>query len=165
MIDSSHSLTRNGWKIFKYRLFDETYSSLNDEVRRLKREDAESFGRHPKAKLLARVNQVIYDEIPANPTDVKYRQGNTLGERHKQWFRAKFMGRFRLFFRFDSTEKIIIYCWLNDENTLRKAGSKTDPYKVFVKMLTSRNLPHSWIELKKATPGASMEPQQAREEI
>ena len=32
------------------------------------------------------------------------------------------MGRFRLFFRFDSASKVIIYAWVNDENTLRKVG-------------------------------------------
>ena len=33
------------------------------------------------------------------------------------------MGRFRLFFRFDSASRIAVYAWVNDENTMRKAGA------------------------------------------
>jgi toxin YhaV len=39
------------------------------------------------------------------------------------WRRAKFLSRFRLFFRYNSKAKVIIYAWVNEENTLRKAGS------------------------------------------
>ncbi len=31
--------------------------------------------------------------------------------------------------------QIIIYVWFNDENTLRKAGAKTDLYETFKRML------------------------------
>ena len=51
------------------------------------------------------------------------------------WFRVKKQGllpRYRLFFQFRSeAPKTIIYAWLNDERTLRKAGDKNDVYAVF----------------------------------
>jgi toxin YhaV len=76
---------------------------------------------------------------------VKLRQGNTLGKEHRHWFRAKFGGgRFRLFFRADSKAKVIVYAWVNDRDTLRKAGASTDPYAVFAKMVTSGNPPDDW---------------------
>jgi len=39
------------------------------------------------------------------------------------------------FLRFDSKTWIIIFAWVNDENTLRSSGSKSDPYTVFQRML------------------------------
>jgi len=42
---------------------------------------------------------------------------------------------------------VLVYAWVNDENTLRKAGSKTDPYAVFRKMLNAGNPPNTMAEL------------------
>ena len=41
----------------------------------------------------------------------------------------------------------IVYAWVNDENTLRKAGSRTDPYAVFARRLDEGNPPDSWEDL------------------
>jgi toxin YhaV len=60
---------------------------------------------------------------------------------------GKIWVRYRLFSRFDSATKIIIYCWINDEETLRARGSKRDPYTVFTKMLESGSPPSTWDEL------------------
>ncbi|WP_372624500.1 type II toxin-antitoxin system YhaV family toxin [Falsiroseomonas sp.] len=76
-----------------------------------------------KAKLLERVVELIVGEIPKNPAGPEYEQGNTLGADTKGWRRAKSLGRFRLFFRFDSRPQVIVYAWVNDEGTLRKEGS------------------------------------------
>jgi len=43
--------------------------------------------------------------------------------------------------------KIIVYAWVNDEQTLRSAGSKSDPYSVFSKMLARGYPPDDWDEL------------------
>jgi toxin YhaV len=40
-------------------------------------------------------------------------------------------------------EKVILYAWLNDEKTLRKAGSKTDSYSVFRGMVEAGDPPGS----------------------
>jgi len=55
--------------------------------------------------------------------------------------------RFRLFFRYDLASKIIVYAWVNDEQTLRSVGSKSDPYAVFSKMLSRGYPPDDWDEL------------------
>ena len=39
---------------------------------------------------------------------------------------------------------MIVYAWVNDENTLRSSGSKSDPYAVFLKMLERGNPPDTW---------------------
>jgi len=51
-------------------------------------------------------------------------------------------GRYRLFFRFASRPaKTIVFVWFNDEDTLRKAGSKTDVYEAFRRMLARGEVP------------------------
>jgi len=52
--------------------------------------------------------------------------------------------RYRLFFRFASSPvQLIVYVWFNDEDTLRKAGSKTDVYETFKRMLMRGGVPSS----------------------
>jgi len=70
-----------------------------------------------------------------------------MGPDNRHWFRATFHGRYRLFFRFSTQQKIIVYAWVNDDASLRKAGSKTDPYRVFKTMLESGDPPTSFSDL------------------
>jgi len=89
----------------------------------------------------------MLDIVPSDPSCAEYRQGNTLGVVNRHWRRAKIGRRFRLFFRYDSASKVIVYGWVNDEQTLRSAGSKNDPYAVFAKMLRRGDPPNDWDEL------------------
>ena len=43
----------------------------------------------------------------------------------------------------------IIIVWMNDEFSLRKEGSKTDVYTVFLKMLDNNKVPKDWKKLLK----------------
>jgi toxin YhaV len=54
---------------------------------------------------------------------------------------------YRLFYRFASKEKVIIYAWLNDEKTHRKPESETDLYSVFRGMLEGGDRPGSIADL------------------
>ncbi|MGV8415804.1 type II toxin-antitoxin system YhaV family toxin, partial [Pseudomonas aeruginosa] len=90
--------------------------------------------RKSPTKRLAAILKLVYEDIPLDPTHPQYRQGGTLGEAHKHWFRAKFYQQYRLFFRFHEPSRTIIFAWVNDERTKRAYGSKTDAYHVFRKM-------------------------------
>ncbi len=140
-------MIRNGWRLFAQPLFSEPLQRLIEKVEKLKAQSPESYTNEPAAKLLATIEDLIYKQIPSNPEAPQYRQGNTLGKKNKHWFRAKFHRRYRLFFRYSTQYKVIVYAWLNDENTLRKAGAKTDPYAVFLSMLKSGNPPQDLDEL------------------
>ena len=123
----------------------------------MERRAAAGWETGPKPKLLKRIVDLILNEIPADPGAPVYEQGNTLGADARGWRRAKFLGRFRLFFRFDSASQIIVYAWVNDANTLRKSGSATDPYAVFRAMLVRGDPPHDWerlLEVCRAPEGA-----------
>ncbi len=39
---------------------------------------------------------------------------------------------------------MIVYAWVDDRSTLRKAGAGSDPYAVFGRMLASGNPPDDW---------------------
>ena len=65
-----------------------------------------------------------FEVVPSDPNREEYRQGNTMGTDFRHWRRAKIGRRFRLFFRFDSKSRIIIFAWVNDENTLLAASMR-----------------------------------------
>lgn len=97
-------------------------------------------------KVLAWITRAIFEEIPQDPTLPVYRLGGALsGITH--WFRDKYAGQFRLFFRYDSRAKVIIFGWVNDENTLRAYDSKSDAYKEFGRRLRDGVPPDSWNDL------------------
>jgi toxin YhaV len=138
---------RPGWKLYRAGAFALTLAALQAEVERLAAERPESYHAHPKTKLLAHVRALVLDEIPRDPNARTYALGNTLGPAHRHWRRAKFLQRIRLFFRFDSLSRIIVYAWMTDETTLRKAGARSDPYAVFAQRLDAGDPPDDWSEL------------------
>ena len=150
-------MTRHGWYLLAHPLFLDQLERLLAAVERAKRADPEGWQGKADARLLAALRALLLDRIPRDPLAAEFRQGNTLGPAHRHWFRAKFGGnRFRLFFRADSRAKVIVYAWVNDRDTLRKAGAGTDPYAVFARMLGHGNPPDDWPTLLAAaqTPDA-----------
>ncbi len=105
------------------------------------------FESHSKVKLFATLQKLVFEVIPEDPARESFLLGNTLGPENRAWRRAKFSQQYRLFFRFDSAAKIIIYAWVNDANSLRAYQSKTDAYAVFAKRLHNGNPPNNWDEL------------------
>lgn len=151
-------LEANGWVLKAHPLFLDQLEKLTTAVEALKQKQPGTYQNHANTKLLGAIEELIFKKIPQDPGRPEYRQGKTLGSHHKHWFRAKFgNGRFRLFFRYSSSARIIIYAWVNDETTLRTYGSKTDAYAVFKGMLDNGNPPDDWKELLKASPSSRSE--------
>jgi toxin YhaV len=138
----------NNWELFAHPLLLDQLDRLMVAVEKEKTKKPRTYQSSANFKLLAAVHELMFVTIPADPTRPEYRQGDTLGALRKHWFRAKFGGqRFRLFFRFDSRAKVIIFAWVNDGDTLRTYGSKSDAYAVFRKMLDKGNPPEDWAAL------------------
>jgi toxin YhaV len=134
----------NGWSLYYYRTFKAALDELEALVSKLAAGDPANYKTHPKTKLLASVYRAITQLVPANPDASDFRLGNTLGPDNKNWRRVKkgMPDRYRLFFRFASSPvKVIVYVWFNDEDTLRKVGSKTDVYETFKRMLARGSVP------------------------
>lgn len=139
----------NGWRLFQYPLFESQLKKLTEAVEQLSIRHPDTDKDHPKTKLLATIYRIITETIPRDPNAPEFRQGDTLGPDNRHWFRAKFHQRYRLFFRFSTKDRVIVYVWINDEFTLRKAGSKTDAYVVFKSMLNAGNPPRTLESLLK----------------
>jgi toxin YhaV len=137
----------HGWTLYLHPLFQQQLEKITAQVETLQAKDPLRYKEQSATKLLATISRFMREIIPRDPGAAEFRQGNTLGADNRQWFRAKFHGRYRLFFRYSSQEKVIVYAWVNDENTLRKAGSRTDPYSVFRAMLNAGNPPSTMAEL------------------
>jgi toxin YhaV len=146
----------NGWQLFYFRVFKAALDELEDAVRKLSQRDPDGYKSHPKTRLLASIYKAITQVIPENPDHPDFRLGKALGAEYTNWRRVKkgMPDRYRLFFRFASRPiKLIVYVWFNDEDTLRKAGSKTDVYEVFKRMLSRGQVPTTLAELlKQSTP-------------
>lgn len=78
-------------------------------------------------KLLDQVLKLIEELIPADPGAEAFQQDNTLGKANRHWRRAKFGGRFRLFYRYDSPSKLIAYAWVNDTDTPERPEPRQIP--------------------------------------
>jgi toxin YhaV len=142
-------MTVNGWKLHVYPDFAREYDALIGKVETVQARSPETSQSHPATRLLDTVNEYIRVLIPNDPGAKQFRQGNTLGKENKQWFRAKFHGRYRLFFRFSTQHRAIVYVWMSSEKTLRKAGARSDLYALFATMLESGNPPADFDELLK----------------
>lgn len=136
----------NGWQLFYFKIFKEALDELEQAVTKLAQQDPSGYKSHPKTRLLASIYKAITQMVPADPDHPDFRLGKTLGAQYTNWRRVKkgMPDRYRLFFRFASKPiKLIVYVWFNDEDTLRKAGSKTDVYEVFKRMLSRGQVPAS----------------------
>jgi len=156
-------LVINGWTIFAHSLFLEQVEALLQKVERLRQKNPQGYNKKNSTKQLAAISKLAFEIIPQDPTRTDYRQGSTLGNEHKHWFRAKFFQQYRLFFRYHQESKIIIYAWVkastpssrplptihvgNDGNTKRAYGSKTDAYHIFRRMIESGHPPDDWKDL------------------
>lgn len=138
----------NGWTILAHPLFLDQLENLVDAVERERESRPGERADSANAKVLKAISDLAFDEIPTNPLSSEYRQGRTLGGEYKNWSRAKFgAGRFRLFFRFRTDAKIIVFAWVNDQDTLRERGAKSDAYATFRRMLEAGNPPDDWATL------------------
>lgn len=136
-------LILNGWTFLAWPAFDARWVAL---IRAVTKQTAANPGAaltSPEATVLAALVRVMRDHIARDPNAADYRLRQELGA----WRRVKFLGRLRLFYRFSSTHRLVILTWLNDEKTLRKEGSPSDPYAVFASMLSRGEIPAGWDEL------------------
>lgn len=138
----------NGWTLYAHPLFLDQLERLTEAVAKKAKKDPKGYVASADAKLLAALRKLVFEVVPVDPARPEFRQGGTRDPDRKHWFRAKFGGgRFRLFFRYSTSGKIIIYAWVNDRATLRTYGAKSDAYAVFAKMLDSGNPPEGWAAL------------------
>ena len=144
----------NGWAIYAHPCFLDQFEALCNEVEALKRKFPGNYPKKNAAKRLTAIAKLVFDVIPRDPENEDYRQGGTLGDDRKHWFRAKFFQQYRLFFRYHTPSRIIVFGWVNDDTTKRAYGCASDAYKTFGKMLDKKRPPDDWQELLIEATGA-----------
>lgn len=146
-MSSGTPLVVNGWTLFAHPIFLDQLDALAAQVEAFKRKDPAGFGKKNATKRLAAIAKLAFEVIPQDPTRAEYRQGSTLGDEHKHWFRAKFFQQYRLFFRFHAQAKVFVFAWVNDEDTKLADESADDAYRVFRRMLGNGRPPSDWSQL------------------
>lgn len=131
------------WKTYILIFLNDRLLQLERWIRKMEEKGVDLTG-HANVKLYVSVVRAM-GHVKDDPTLDSYVQGNTLGKKHRDWRRIKqfLPDRYRLFFKFFSFDHSIYFAWLNDENTLRHDGAKTDCYEVFGSMLKSKKIPSS----------------------
>ena len=137
----------HGWTVFAHPLFMAQVEALAQEVEALKQKDPAGYVKKNATKRLAAIAKLAFDVIPQDPSRAEYRQGATLGADRKHWFRVKFFQQYPLFFRYHAGARVIVYAWVNDDDTKRTYESSDDAYRVFRKMLESGHPPDDWDQL------------------
>jgi len=140
-------LVIHGWTVFAHPLFLAQLEVLAQQVEALQQKDPSGYVKKNASKRLAAITKLAFDVILQDPARPEYRQGSTLGDDHKHWFRAKFFQQYRLFFRYHVSSKVIVFAWVNDEDMKRAYGSGDDAYRVFRKALESGRPPGDWNQL------------------
>ena len=139
----------NGWRIFVHQELEYQLSKIGRKTAWLFMRGQITDKNRGRQKFLKALKRAMNDVVPSNPGAVEHRLGRALGDQPEVWFRVKFLQPDRLFYRYDSAKKIIVYVWVNDEDTLRAYGSKNDAYAVFSRKLASGYPPGSFEELLK----------------
>lgn len=150
-------LEKHGWKLLYHSVFGDHYRELRERVRGLKaRLPERDFREHPDAKLAAAIRRVILEIIPQDPNRADFWLRRELGH----FRRVKGHGlpdRHRLFYVFSKRARTVIVLYLNDSSTLRKEGSKTDPYEVFRQLVAKgkigKDFAQNYEEWEKARSG------------
>lgn len=142
--DKTAPLVIHGWTVFVHPLFLAQIEALILQVESLKQKDPVGYVKKSASKRLAAITKLAFDVIPQDPTRPEYRQGGTLGDAHKHWFRAKFFQQYRLFFRYHAAAKVLVFAWVNDDDSKRAYESSDDAYRVFRKMLEDGHPPDDW---------------------
>ncbi len=140
-------LVIHGWTIFAHPLFLAQIEALAQQVEVLKQKDPVGYVKKNASKRLTAITRLAFDIIPQAPARPEYRQGGTLGDDHKHWFRAKFFQQYRLFFRYHAPSRVIVFAWGNDKDIKRAYESSDDAYRVFRRMLESGHPPDDWSQL------------------
>jgi toxin YhaV len=137
-------LVVNGWILYGHPVFLDQIEALQTEVETLRRKNPTGWASKNASKRLSAIARLAFEVIPQDPARPEYRQGHTLGDEHKHWFRARFFQQYRLFFRFHAPARVIVFAWVNDEDTKRAYDSDCDAYRVFRRMLDCGHPPSDW---------------------
>jgi toxin YhaV len=110
----------HGWRTFVHPLFEKQLEKLTRQVERLESRDPKGYAAHPATKILSTINYYMREAIPRDPSSEEFRAESG------HWLQARFHGRYRLFYRISSEQRVIVYVWVRNEH-----DSKSGPFGMF----------------------------------
>lgn len=137
-------IEKNGWTLLFHDAFIAQLTALARAAEKAQKKGPAAAEKSQSVKLLSALSDHIFRIVPEDPAHPKFEQGNTLSPRHRGWRRAKFFQRYRLFFRFHTTSRIVVFAWVYDATSLRSKGGRRDPYAIFERMLDRGDPPDRW---------------------
>ena len=120
-------MQRHSWNLLFHEGLIEQLQKLQTAAQKAQTQDTQGFESNANVKLFNALAQLMLETVPSDPNRDEYRQGNTMGPAFRHWRRAKLGRRFRLFFRFDSKTRIIIFMAMMEAQTyLAKRQARAD---------------------------------------
>ena len=120
-------MQRHGWNLLFHDGLIEQLQKLQTAAQKAKAQDPQGFESNANVKLFNALAQLMLETVPSDPSRDEYRQGNTMDPAFRHWRQAKLGRRFRLFFRFDSKTRIIIFMAMMEAQTyLAKRQARAD---------------------------------------
>ena len=120
-------MQRHSWNLLFHDGLIEQLQKLQTAAQKAQTQDTQGFESNANVKLFNALAQLMLETVPSDPSRDEYRQGNTMGPAFRHWRRAKLGRRFRLFFRFDSKTRIIIFMAMMEAQTyLAKRQARAD---------------------------------------
>lgn len=132
--------------LLKYHeLYYQRIQELKSRIAELKSQlTPEEFSQHETVKLAVRIRDAE-KEVSDDPNRPEYLLRDEL-RKFRRYKRG--LGRYRIIFCFSSEPPIIVFLYLNTQESLRKAGSRRDPYEEFKALLHRGQVYHDPGEAK-----------------
>ena len=120
-----------------------------DRVEVLKIANPNTYRQHPETKFLNDIIKAL-KECTKDPTKKDYLFTSMLPKELRHWKRIKkgMPNRYRLFFQYQSSTKIIVYVWINGAKNIRREGHKNDVYKAFITIVNRGDIPNAFEDLR-----------------
>ena len=67
----------NGWRLYAYEAFLEQLNTLVHQVEAFQEKDPKGFVNKKETKLLGAINKLILEDIPSDPSHIKFKLGKT----------------------------------------------------------------------------------------
>lgn len=119
-------------EVLYHGLYARRVDALKERVRELKaRLSPEQFSSHETVKLAVRIRDAE-EQVSRDPDRPECRLRDDL-RKFRRYKRG--LGRYRILYCFSNRPPIVVFLYLNTEDSLRQEGGRRDPYEEFKGLL------------------------------
>ncbi len=134
-------MQRHGWTLLFHDHVIEQLRGLQARAERAKQDDPQGCEGYANLGLFQTLSRLILEVVPRNPSRDAYVPDSMQGQIGGHWRRVEIGRSFRLFFRYDSKARVIVFARVHEEQALRSAVSKSVHAATFAKKIGHGNPP------------------------